>query len=397
MISTKQSLRECALEFLLGVVLLSVVGTAAFAQTNTAYGTAALQKNTTGMYDSAFGYAALSANTSADFNTAVGFAALVNATTGGVNTALGADALLENTTGGFNTATGSCAMCSNTNDYYNTATGFYSLLGNTTGSQNTATGTSALDANTIGSENVATGQAALYSNSNGSYNTADGYTALYNNTTGSVNTAFGDYGLYSATTGQNNIAVGNQAGYNVTIGSNNIEIGSLGTAAESKTVRIGTQGTQTATYIAGITGTPMTGGQAVNVVVSSSGQLGVRPSSAGYKKDIQPLSNHSQGLWQLRPVTFRYKQDPQGERQYGLIAEQVAKVYPELVVRDTKGEVESVQYEELIRLMLNEMQRQRDEVQHQQAALNALKAQDTALQTRLERLEQGRTKTLASR
>jgi hypothetical protein len=207
----------------------------------------------------------------------------------------------------------------------------------------------------------------------------------------------GPKALFSATTGSSNIALGYQSGFNVTTGSNNIEVGSQGTATDDSAIRIGTQGTQTATYIAGITGTPMTGGQAVNVVVSSSGQLGVRPSSARYKRDIQPLSNRSQGLWQLRPVTFRYKQDPSNERQYGVIAEQVAKVYPELVVRDTKGEVESVQYEELIPLMLNAMQRQRDEMQHQQAALNALKAQNAALQAWLERLEHARTKTLASR
>jgi hypothetical protein len=127
--------------------------------------------------------------------------------------------------------------------------------------------------------------------------------------------------LYNNTTGFNNIAVGYQAGYNLTTGNNNVEIGSLGTAADANAIRIGTQGTQKATYIAGIYGTPMRG---ADVVVSSNGHLGVLPSSARYKKDIHSLNNRSQGLWQLRPVTFRYKQDPQGERQYGLIAEQVA-------------------------------------------------------------------------
>jgi hypothetical protein len=132
---------------------------------------------------------------------------------------------------------------------------------------------------------------------------------------------------------------------NIDIGGNNIAIGSLGSAADANTIRIGTQGTQKATYIAGISGTPM---RDADVVVSRSGRLGVLPSSARFKRDIQPLDERSQGLWQLRPVTFRYKQDPQRERQYGLIAEQVAKVYPELVVRGDKGEIESVQYRELI-------------------------------------------------
>ena len=124
-----------------------------------------------------------------------------------------------------------------------------------------------------------------------------------------------------------------------------------------------------------------------DVVVSSSGRLGVLPSSARYKKDIRLMDERSHGLWQLRPVTFRYKQDPQGERQYGLIAEQVAKVYPELVVRGDKGEIESVQYRELIPLMLNEMQQQQAAMQRQQAALTALKAQNDALMARLTRLE----------
>jgi hypothetical protein len=125
--------------------------------------------------------------------------------------------------------------------------------------------------------------------------------------------------------------------------------------------------------------------------VSTDGQLGVMPSSARYKRDIQPLNNRSQGLWQLHPVTFRYQQDPQGQRQYGLIAEEVANIYPELVVRDDKGQIESVQYRELIPLLLNEMQ-------HQHAELTNLKAQDAALQARLERLEATlRSKDLASR
>ena len=213
---------------------------------------------------------------------------------------------------------------------------------------------------------------------------------------GGDNTAIGDSALHNNTTGHNNIGIGFNGGFNLT-GSNNIEVGSLGTSADNNTIRIGTQGTQTATYIAGISGTAMTG---ADVVVSSTGRLGVLPSSAHYKKDIQPLNN-SQGLWQLRPVTFRYKQDP-SQRQYGLIAEEVAKVYPELVVRGDKGEVESVQYRELIPLMLNEMQ-------HQQAALAELKTQNQILRSalaqqnavfmaRLERLERtSRAKTLASR
>jgi hypothetical protein len=373
MISTKQSLRECVLGFFLGVVLLSLVGTAAFAQdNNTAYGTGALQNNndTVGTNNSAFGFDALYSNTTGPHNTASGSGALFSNTIGNGNTASGALALYSNTTGGGNTASGD-----------------FALSNNTIGSGNTANGDSALTSNTTGTINTASGEGALFNNTTGFANTASGGTALDGNTTGYGNTATGNGALGRNTTGYYNIGLGYFAGSNIVAGSNNIEIDSSGTADESDTIRIGTQGAQKKTFIAGISGTLVKG---ATVVINSNGKLGVIKSSARYKKDIQPLANRSQGLWQLRPVTFRYKQDPQGERQYGLIAEQVANVYPELVVRGEKGEVESLQYEELIPLMLNEMQ-------HQRAALNTLKAQNAALQARLERLEQSRTKTLASR
>jgi hypothetical protein len=235
----------------------------------------------------------------------------------------------------------------------------------------------ALAGSTTGSNDTATGWSALTCNTTGYDNTAIGYGALSGDACGST-------GVY--TTGNSNIGVGYKAGSNIITGSNNIEIGGAGTSDESNTIRIGAQGTQKATYIAGISGTLV---QGATVVVNSKGRLGIIKSSARYKRDIQPLSNRSQGLWRLRPVTFRYKEDSSNERQYGLIAEQVAKVYPELVVRGEKGEVESVRYEELIPLMLNEMQ-------HQRAVLNTLKAQNAALQVRLEGLE-GTSKTLASR
>jgi hypothetical protein len=200
------------------------------------------------------------------------------------------------------------------------------------------------------------------------------------------------------------VAIGALAGNDLTNGNSNIDISNRGVAAESNTIRIGTQGTafgqQTAVYIAGITGSPVTGS---DVVISSAGQVGVLASSARYKRDIHPLdSRSSRRLWQLRPVTFRYKHDAQGVRQYGLIAEEVAKVYPELIVRGDKGEIESVQYRELIPLMLSEMQ-------HQQVALMELKNQNEFLRAalarqnavflaHLERLERtARVKTVASR
>jgi hypothetical protein len=389
MITTKQSL-VCAL------ALFLTVGTA-FAQTNnTAFGQGALQNNTSGTDDSAFGFDALFSNTTGSLNTASGFNALFSNTTGYFNTASGGAALICNTTGYDNTASGVFALDYNTTGIDNTASGFQALLFNSTGNYNTASGVNALQNNTTGQNNTANGIAALQNNTNGSGNVGDGAEALFGNTTGFKNTAAGDSALYNNTSGQSNIAFGFKAGYHISSGSNNIEIGSMG-AADANTIRLGTQGTQKATYIAGISGTPMTG---ADVVVSRSGRLGVLPSSARYKKDIQSLNNRSQGLWQLRPVSFRYKQDPE-QRQYGLIAEQVAKVYPELVVRGDKGEIQSVQYRELIPLMLNEMQ-------HQQAALTAIKAQNDVLRAalaqqnevfaaRLERLERMSAKTVASR
>lgn len=182
----------------------------------------------------------------------------------------------------------------------------------TTGNNNTATGHSSLFSNTTGFYNAATGAQALYSNTSGYYNTADAINALYRNTPG-----------------HNNIAVGFNAGVNLTTGNNDIYVGSGGAAAtEGNTTRIGTQGTQTAAYIAGIFGSVVTGDA---VVVNSTGRLGIVMSSAWYKRDIEEMGERSQGLLKLRPVTFRYKQDPQGDRQYGLIAEEVAQVYPELV------------------------------------------------------------------
>jgi hypothetical protein len=180
----------------------------------------------------------------------------------------------------------------------------------------------------------------------------------------------------SSTTGSNNIALGFNAGFNLTSVSNNIYLGAASPATESKTMRLGN--TQTRTFVAGIAGTPLSGSQ---VVVSSSGQLGILASSARYKRNIETMGERSLGLFRLRPVTFRYKQDPQGTRQYGLVAEEVAKVYPELVTKGRGGAVESVQYYELVPMLLNELQQQGMELQE-------LKAQNAALAARLVRLEE---------
>jgi len=198
--------------------------------------------------------------------------------------------------------------------------------------------------------------------------------ALYGNKTGNFNTASGTDALYSNTTGSTNIAEGYKAAYALTTGSNNIDIGNQGVAAESGAIRIGTTSTQTATYIAGIYNVALSGN---TVVVTSTGQLGVAAvSSERFKTGIAPMASTSQKLEQLRPVTFHLKTDPKGALQYGLIAEEVAKVYPELAIRDSTGRIDGVRYDELAPMLLNEVQK-RDAAQ---AEKNAAQDQHIAAQ-----------------
>jgi trimeric autotransporter adhesin len=244
---------------------------------------------------------------------------------------------------------------SNTTGAQNTATGVNTLVSNTTGVANTATGLQALDSNTSGSLNTATGFDALDSNTTGRDETATGANALFKNTIGQNNTAVGVNVLFNNTTGSNNIALGTNAGTNLTTGSNNIDIGNAGVAAESKSIRLGTQGTQTTTFIAGISGSPVSG---TAVVVSATGKLGIVGSSARFKRNIRDIGSRSSGLLKLRPVTFSYKNDPTDTLQYGLVAEEVARVYPELVSYGADGKVESVNYLTLSAMLLNELKKE---------------------------------------
>jgi hypothetical protein len=196
----------------------------------------------------------------------------------------------------------------------------------------------------------------------GKGNTAQGVNALYSNTTGIRNLGIGSNALYSSN-GSYNIALGFDAGQNVTTGSNNIEIGTSGTASDNNTIQIGLEGTQTMTTIAGIYGEPVTGSA---VYVTSTGQLGTLGSSERFKTDIAPMPALSEKLSRLRPVTFHYKTDPKRIPQYGLIAEEVDKVYPELVIRDDKGQIQGVHYEELAPMLLEEMQQQERRIDAQE-------------------------------
>ncbi len=288
------------------------------------------------------------------------------------NTAIGLGTLASNTTGTYNTASGFNALASNTAGGANTASGYTALTNNTTGNGNTATGSVALFSNTTGSYNMASGNGALSSNTTGNANTATGLEALSSNTTGSLNTASGNQALYNNTTGGNNIAVGFQAALNAPNGnSNSIYIGSEGTALDSSaTIRIGTEGTQTSAYIAGISGAGVAGGAAV--YVNSNGQLGTVLSSRRFKEQITDMGDSSSKLFQLRPVNFFYKpqfDDGSHLLQYGLTAEEVAKVYPEMVAYDKDGQILTVKYQMLAPMLLNELQKQNAQLQNQDLQL----------------------------
>jgi hypothetical protein len=269
------------------------------------------------------------------------------------------------------------ALALNTTGAYNTASGYQALYSNTTGINNTASGYEALYSNTSGNSNTASGLEALYSNTIGGGNTASGYRSLYLNTSGTDNTASGEGALQNNTAGSGNIAVGFQAGMDLTTGSNNIEIGNVGVAAESDVIRIGTKGIQKEAFVAGIYNHTLTGNV---VVVDSAGRLGVQAvSSERFKTAITPMGSNSAKLEQLRPVTFKLKSDAKGTRQYGLIAEEVAKVYPELVIRDENGRIDGVRYDELAPMLLNEMQQQQNKIAVQ-ARINAAQAEQIAVQ-----------------
>jgi hypothetical protein len=381
---------------------------------NTATGVEALFYNQTGYNNTASGFDALAYSFGSYNNSAFGAYALLSEFDGLVghdNTASGVNSLSFDSGGSYNTASGSAALIYNTDGNYNTAfgtgalsgvsiatdtrgaigsnntgIGSFALYSYSTGSDNTASGMNALYFTTTGSFNTASGLQALYSNVTGNNNTASGVNALYSTTNGSQNTASGRGALQSNTTGSNNIAEGFQAGYNLTTGNDNIDIGNKGVAAESNTIRIGTAPTQNATYIAGIATAKVTGSA---VYVTATGQLGVLASSERFKTAIVPMGSDTAKLAQLRPVSFKLKSDTTGTRQYGLIAEEVAKVYPELVIRDQNGRIDGVRYDELAPMLLNEMQQQ-------QATVHVLSEQKAAQAAEIRDLKQQQRQEIAT-
>jgi Chaperone of endosialidase len=284
----------------------------------------------------------------AGFNTAEGDNALQSLTTGlttGVqNTAVGGSALQNLTTGSQNTAIGNFALFHDIDGGGNTAIGLGALYNDTTGKANTASGGDALYANTTGVGNTANGTFALYAG-NGSENTASGDSALV------------------LCGGNNNIALGAFAGKNLRTGDNNIDIGNEGVTAEANTIRIGTVGTQTDVYIGGIYQTTVAKG--VGVVIDSAGHLGTKGSSERFKDAIKPMDKASEAILALKPVTFHYKKelDPEGIPHFGLVAEEVEKVNPDLVARDADGKVYTVRYEAVNAMLLNEFLKEHRKVE----------------------------------
>ena len=318
---------------------------------NAAEGQRALFSLTTGSANTAVGWFSLSTNVAGSFNTATGAGSLLF-NTADQNTAFGAAALLFNTTGINNTAVGAAALSNNTTAEGNTANGAFALFSNTEGVVNTASGAAALSSNTTGSNNTAYGEEAL-ENSNNNHNTAVGSSALRSNTTGSVNTALGSFAGINVTTADRVICIGIN-GENV---SNSCFIGNIREVTTAQP-------------------------NAIPVLIDSAGQLGTTSSSRRFKKEIQPMDKASESLLALKPVTFHYKSDNTSTPQFGLIAEEVADINPDLVVRDEKGEIYTVRYDAVNAMLLNEFLKEHRKVEEQQATITQLKAELQATATR---------------
>ena len=288
---------------------------------------------------------------------------------------------------GNNTAVGENALQNLTTGINNTALGYRALHDNTVGLSNTAVGSLALRNNRGGDRNTATGLGALFDNETGNDNTANGFRALVHNRA-NANTAIGSRTLENNNGGHDNIAVGFRAGANFSPGSNNIYIGNVGLTAEDGTIRIG-DASQTRTFIAGIAGSSVTGAP---VSVNDDGQLGTTPSSKRFKDEIKPMDKASEAIFALEPVTFRYKKelDPDGIPQFGLVAEELARVNSDLVVRDAGGKPYTVRYDAVNAMLLNEFLKEHRKVEELESVLAQLTArlqeQDLKVQKMSEQL-----------
>jgi len=354
---------------------------------NTAEGQAALLNLTNGTFNTAVGLLSLSGLKEGKFNTGLGAGTLVS-NVADENTATGAGALLSNTTGNLNTANGAFALFLNTEGTSNTATGDRVLFSNTSGSANSAFGSGALASNIVGFSNTANGAMALSNNTVGSDNTANGVQALNSNTTGGGNTANGDIALFNNTTGGDNTADGTGALQNNTTGSGNTALGAgagLGVFRASHVIAIGTNGADVSDscFIGNIRGATTANADAIPVLIDSAGQLGTLGSSRRFKKEIKPMDKTSEAIFALRPVAFHYKKDNTSMPQFGLIAEEVAEVNPDLVVRDDQNEIYTVRYEAVNAMLLNEFLKEHKKVGVQHSKIEKQEATITELKFNL--------------
>jgi len=369
---------------------------------NTAEGQSALFSLTTGTFNTAVGFSSLRNNSTSNFNTAMGAGALFGNTAFN-NTATGAGALLSNSTGEENTANGAFALLSNTEGLFNTAVGAFALQGNTIGSQNTAIGNSALVSNTGGMFNTATGDVALFANTTGDDNTANGERTLGNNTDGNSNTAIGSRALAANTTGDANTAVGRNSLSSNISGNSNIALGSSAGSQVTTVSNVICIGSNVAGFnvsdscFIGNIYQKQVGADSLPVKIDSLGKLGTEVSSKRFKRDIKPMGQGSEAVLALKPVTFHYNDDNTNTPQFGLIAEEVADVNPDLVVRDKEGNPYTVRYDAVNAMLLNEflkehkkVEEQAREIREQKAAINRL---GKTVETALARIEEHELKT----
>jgi uncharacterized coiled-coil protein SlyX len=359
---------------------------------NTGVGTNALSSvnPAVGINNTAVGFGALKDNTDGFYNTAVGTLALEHNTTGNFNMAIGTEALKQNN-GTFNLAIGFRVGFMNTTGGHLTGIGAAALRNNTTASDNTAIGAAALFANTTSESNVAVGDSALGVFNGTAFtdgaNTALGSIALNALLSGEENVAVGRRALEFATSGSNNTIVGWRAGDGLTTGDDNTFLGSEAGSNEtsvSNVLCIQSRGDGTAftasdrTFIGNIRGVSCGNGDGIPVLIDSDGQLGTAPSSRRFKEDIKPMAQMSKAILALEPVTFHYKnQDTKKAEetpQFGLIAEEVAKISSDLVTRDSGGKIYSVRYDAVNAMLLNEFLKEHKKVDEQQASITDLKS-----------------------
>jgi hypothetical protein len=355
---------------------------------NTAEGQSALLHLTSGTYNTAVGWASLGFNVTGNYNTGVGAATLLN-NTAHENTAVGAGALVTNTTGLRNTATGAFALSGNITGSDNTASGDKALFTNTAGDGNTAIGTFALRNNTEGGGNTAVGFGALLSNGDQGGNTAGGFDALLNNTL-CCNTAVGWHALLNSTVGGSNTAIGYFALGNATSSSNSALNSSAGlnvtTASNVICIDAGGANVSDSCFIGNIWSQP---GGSQAVYINSDGKLGAQVSSRRFKNNIIPMEQASEVIYELKPVSFRYKPEIEPTRPlaFGLIAEEVEEVNADLVTRDRHGKPLSVRYDQVNAMLLNEFLKEHKRIEEQQATIADLKSsvaqQEKAFQSKI--------------